>query len=510
MKRPLRVCSLLLFASFIVSQFAACSSGGETASGKPSSSPASSSAGTDPGSADSPSSSEPEVDVDPNANVQKDFGQKTFTIASLWSGSLNPKYGTSEWGDKLLDHYAALEKKYNCKIAFKAISSYSQFITDFNAAMLAGNYYADIVECQLWQGREWTRKGYFAKLNGLESLDINSKKFMASKTELSKYDGDYYGTDFTSWYFRYINFNQGGMLFNTRLLKSINEDPYLLIEEGSWTPAKFRELAKKLTQDTNGDNVTDIWGIAGCEWRGPLWATGKYPAVWDAGKNKWVFGQAEPIIYNTMQWLLDMMYTDKSVSFDWVHTSPHYGASELFAKGKAAFIPMDMEWLTYGDEDVSWFLDMNDDYGFIPYPLADGNDSGEYVGRFGGEIRLFYIPTTAVKDADKTIEDIAFFFDRMTTPLPGTNSESWKEYARDELFRGNQKSFDWYLKMLTNAEFDHSVDMGSLQLIPYETTLNNTFFDRKHTPAQAIEIEHEAFNTYLDQYVNNDPKLLLE
>ena len=509
MKASIRLCSLLLFIVFMVGMFAACGGNGDPA-GSGGSSTASTPAGTE--SKGGSDTSDPDTsfveDEDPNANVEKDYDGKTFTIASLWSGTLNPEYGSSDWGDQLLQHYSDLQDKYNCKIAFKEVPSYNQFITDFNAAMLADNYYADIIEAQQWQGREWTRKGYLAQINGLESLDLNSKKFMASKTELSEYGGNYYGTDFTSWYFRYINFNTGGMFFNTRLLESINVDPYELIEKGEWTPDKFRELAKQLTQDTNGDGVTDIWGIAGCDWRNLLWSTGKQAAVWDDAANKYVFGQADPIVYNAMQWLLDMMYVDKSVSFDWVRTSILYGASELFGKGKAAFIPMDGEWLTYGDEDISWFLDMEDDYGFIPYPLAAGNEEGEYKGQFYGEIRLFYIPKTAVKDAGKTIEDIAFFFDRWSAPLPGTNSESWKEYVRDEMFRGNQKSFDWYMTLLENAEFDRSVDMGSLQLIPWQTTITDTFLDRKHTPAEAMEIEHNAFNNYLDSTVNNDPILL--
>ena len=186
MKQSLRLCSLLLFILFVISMFAACGPKEKPAGSDGSA--AGSSATESKGSSDNGESSDSSVveDEDPNADVQKDFGQKTFTIASLWSGSLNPEYGTYDWGDKLLEHYAELEKKYNCKIAFKAVSSYDQFINDFNAAMLAENYYADIIECQLWQGREWTRKGYFARLDGLESMDLGWNKFIASKTELSK------------------------------------------------------------------------------------------------------------------------------------------------------------------------------------------------------------------------------------------------------------------------------------------------------------------------------------
>lgn len=446
--------------------------------------------------------------TDPNADVKKDFKGQTFVIASFWSGYINPEYGKSEWGDKLLAHYAEIEKKYNCKIEFKKTGGYEQFQQDFTAAMLAGNYYADIIECQLWQSRRWIRDGHFAKLNGLKSLNLNADKFMKSKTELSEYGGNYYGTDFTSWYFRYINFNEGGMLFNAKLLKNNGVDPYALIKNGQWTYAKFREICKNITKDSNGDGKNDVWGVVGVNWNNYLWSTGVRPATWDSAKKKWVFGYYNnKTVYDTMQYLLDLMYVDKVVSFEWVKTSYYYGVTELFAKGKAAFIPLDMEWITYGDEEESWFLDMKDDYGFIPMPLADGNKSKTYKGRFGGEIRLFHIPKTVTKSG-KTVEDVAFFFDRLTNPLAGTNTNSWKEFTRDEIFRGDQNAFNWYYELLNNAEFDRSIDMGALQLIPLQQTVNKMFLERAYTPAQAIDLEREAFNIYLDEYVNKDKNLL--
>ena len=76
------------------------------------------------------------------------------------------------------------------------------------------------------------------------------------------------------------------------------------------------------------------------------------------------------------------------------------------------------------------------------------------------------------------------------------------------MFQGNEKSFAMYERMLKNAEFDNTVDMGPLQLSPWQTTINNMFTKNEMTPAEAIQTEAEAFQTYLDGYVNNDAKLL--
>lgn len=51
--------------------------------------------------------------------------------------------------------------------------------------------------------------------------------------------------------------------FNKKIMEKngIEKDPYDLWKEGKWTWTEFRELAMKLTQDTNHDGETDIWGF---------------------------------------------------------------------------------------------------------------------------------------------------------------------------------------------------------------------------------------------------------
>ena len=153
-------------------------------------------------------------------------------------------------------------------------------------------------------------------------------------------------------------------------------------------------------------------------------------------------------------------------------------------------------------------MDVEFNYGLIPYPnFTSDNAATNFKGQFYGETRVLSIPKTASKGGH-TLQEVGAFFDLFTDPLPGTTKDTWKTYIKDELFQGNDKSFNMYFKMLNNAEFDHSVDMGSLQLIPLQTTLNNMFTKQDKTPSEAIELEAKAFQTYLDGFVNNDAKLL--
>ena len=426
---------------------------------------------------------------------------KTFTIATPW-GIKPEKAGVGEYEDALLQRYADLEKNYGCKIDFTCPGGgYNGFCDAFVAACLSENYFADIIESQIWQTRSWMRTGYLAELDKINTLNLKDEKWLASKTNLGYYDGHYYGTDFTSFFGRYINFNNGAMLVNLDLLKDKGYDIYKIIKDGQWTREKYREIAKKFTYSKGGKKI-DRWGICGINWYNILWATGHRTASWD-GK-KYVFDMKNAEVLGALQYLLDMQYVDQSISWEWSLSSTYYGVTDLWAKQRVAFYPLDMEWLGYGDEDGAWFLDVDFNYGLIPTPDLSKDKQGDFKGQFYGETRLWSIPKTAAKK--NKLEEVGQFMDLWTEPLSTTTS--WKEYVKDVFFQDNQQSFDWYQKLLNNAEFDHAVDMGALQIIPFQTTMNNMFTKHEMTPAEAIEQEAEAFQIYLDGFVNNDAKLL--
>ncbi len=433
---------------------------------------------------------------------------KTITIADCWGTISKPaEKGKSEHSDAVLARFEEIEKATGVKFETKNTGGYSEFQSNFTAAMLSNDFYADIIDAQIWQIRRWMRDGYLAEMDKISTVNLKAEKFLDSKTELAYYDGHYYGTDFTSWYGRYLNFNCGAMLVNLDLMESKNIDIYKIIEDGQWTRKKFRELCQTFTYSKGGKKI-DRWGTCSISWQNMLWSTGLRTAEWN-GK-KYMFGMNNSEAMGAMQYLLDMMYVDKSVNWEWTLSSTYYGATDLWGKERVAFYPIDMEWLGYGDEEEAWFLDVDFDYGLIPYPnFVSDTAKTNFKGQFYGEIRVFSIPKTASKAKDgHTLEDVGYVFNLLTEPLPGTNVNSWKDYIKDEFFQGNDKSFDMYYKMLQNAEFDHSVDMGSLQIIPWQTTLNNMYTKNEMTPAEAIQTEAEAYQVYLDGYVNNDAKLL--
>ena len=438
-------------------------------------------------------------------DAKRDLTGVTITICDPWGVINKPgERGKSELRDARLDLYESIEKATGVKIENRSSGGYQEFQSSFQAAMLSNDFFADIIDAQLWQIRRWMRDGYLAELDKISTLNLKDEKFMASKSNLAYYDGHYYGTDFVT-HCNYINFNGGAMLVNLDMMESKDIDIYKLIEDGQWTRKKFRELLKMFTYSKGGKKI-DRWGACALHSSGMLWATGLRLAQWDG--TKYVFGMNNSDAMSALQYMLDIQHEDQSVNSAWSASSSYYGATDLWGKERVAFYPIDMEWLTYGDEEESWFLDVDFNYGLIPYPnFISDTAKVNFKGQFYGETRLYSIPKTAAKSKDgHTLEDVGYVFDLMTEPLLG-GGDYWKEYVKDNYFQGNEKSFNMYYKMLMNAELDHAVDMGAVQLIPWQTTIGK-MGKLELTPAEAIEAEATAFQSYLNSHVNSDAKLL--
>ena len=103
---------------------------------------------------------------------------------------------------------------------------------------------------------------------------------------------------------------------------------------GSWTWTDFRNTAKALTKDTNGDKVTDQWGCAI-----DFWGARIYPWVWQNGgevisADKKRSMLSSPETRGALQFLLDLKMKD--------HVTPasvedeRRGSRELFKMGRVA------------------------------------------------------------------------------------------------------------------------------------------------------------------------------
>jgi ABC-type glycerol-3-phosphate transport system substrate-binding protein len=138
----------------------------------------------------------------------------------------------------------------------------------------------------------------------------------------------------------------------------------------TWT--ELREAAKKLTQDTNGDGKTDVYGFAFCssskairgaqEFAIHLWSTGADLAKKEG--DRWVPGFTVEQAREVFQVYFDLMFTDKvapEFSLGWEYTE----LDPAFQAGTVAMV-QDGAWM----KRRSTQAETGKDWKTAPYPYA--------------------------------------------------------------------------------------------------------------------------------------------
>lgn len=131
--------------------------------------------------------------------------------------------------------------------------------------------------------------------------------------------------------------NPGVLYYNKDILDSLGEQPPVTWED-------FQRIAKKATQDTDGDGTIDQWGFAqgwGAKFFGNLnWNW--YSFLWQAGGE--MFNEdLKSVRFNdeaglrAAQFLYDLNLVDKVVPEDSLSFTNQEMFENVFAKGKAAF-----------------------------------------------------------------------------------------------------------------------------------------------------------------------------
>ncbi len=178
---------------------------------------------------------------------------------STMSGiDVNPNVTDPERDQKMFDNLKEVEQKYNVKIEFVNLT-WDGIQESINTSILAGKPDCDIYEADVTFAVPAVANGYVQKLDDVIPADAN---LLNGQEIFAKADAGLEGN--------YLFLSNSGetqvagtymLAFNTKMLKDAGlEDPNVLFEKGEWTWDKYREYLQKLTQDTNGDGVTDVYG----------------------------------------------------------------------------------------------------------------------------------------------------------------------------------------------------------------------------------------------------------
>lgn len=173
----------------------------------------------------------------------------------------DPSYVGSVADQMRFDVVKAIEEKYN--VTFEYVNlTYTGITESINTSILAGSPECDIYLCDLTMG-------FPAQLNGL-CTDLKTvlpadADILTEQNNLNYLDlGDGKVCLMKQVRGENVVADTYPLAFNKQMLEDNNlEDPRELYNRGEWTWDKFVEYCQVLTQDTDGDGVTDQYGFSG-------------------------------------------------------------------------------------------------------------------------------------------------------------------------------------------------------------------------------------------------------
>ena len=252
-----------------------------------------------------------------------DLKGATVTIAG-WRQGAGPQTSSATY-KKELALVSTIEKKYNCKIKWKAVDDPLVYYQTFTTAAMAGTKFADIAKFPGDQsfpnaiagGYIWELDSFMSDFDDVtmwadvvdSALKINGKHFFLAPA----------GT----------LHNYTGLFFNQKVLDncSVTKNPHDYMKEGNWNWNTFLELAKACTKKVGSVQYYGYTSAAptaflrsnGCE----VWSTNA-----DGSQS---FNYDDPACVETIQFMHDLYNVHRVIP----STDRHKGVT-LFEAGQVA------------------------------------------------------------------------------------------------------------------------------------------------------------------------------
>mgnify|MGYP001649673037 CR=1 FL=1 len=285
-----------------------------------------------------------------------EISNKPLVIASFVDLAMD-KPGTEKNPNLFYDIKQQYEKNYKSTVTFKLYNEQifqSKLIQMIGAGMAPDLVYCGSLHLPRFQAMELLQPidDYMDvdKINYKETADSlmwNGKHYAARVEQIQPY---------VIWYNKKI-FQKNGLT-----------EPYELWKKGEWNFDKFREVGMALTQDTNKDGLTDIYGFDTSGVYTPMWAnSGLWVDVTEDGKPNIMWKQPE--FYNALKF-----YQDAVQKEGWWSKDPVAGYSG-FNSGTFAMIgePFEFKFTYVKNIDL-------DQIGCAPWP--EGPDFKKNGGKY--------------------------------------------------------------------------------------------------------------------------------
>lgn len=252
------------------------------------------------------------------------------------------------------------ETKYGCKVEYNT-TSWTEWKTAFPQSVASKNP-VDYIYTSDQDFINYAAKNLIMPIDQYINMS-ETKYFEKSIMDLFKWKGKHYLMQ--SALSKLDTF--GFIFYNKTMFEDAGEkEPITYYKEGKWNFDTFRDVARKMSKDTDGDGKMDIRGFASWWYDGFIGMNGNTQVVInDNGTIGVTLNQ--PNAYAAMQLIEDMQLKDKS--FEW-----NVNQGDMFLNSKVAMV-FERAWQAVGSYELYDKKTFPDDIGICPPPK--GTNAGD-------------------------------------------------------------------------------------------------------------------------------------
>lgn len=267
-------------------------------------------------------------------------------------------------------------------------------------------------------------------LDSISSIHLEKSRWDQKANEDLKLRGlMYFSTgDIDFW----DDMQQNVVGFNKQVKRDLNieDDFYTVVADGEWTLDKLAEYAKQATEDINSDNVMDMsdkFGII--TWDDSIYAVfegsgERVVTIADDGSLKLTLTGNERIV-NVLSKYTDICFGGDAINYQ---RSPNTSqqAIEMFSGDRALFFLGRLQ-------SLDNYRNMDTDYGILPYPKYDAEQSDYHTAASPYHMTFFCIPSSAAnpEKSGAVLDALAYYGAELLTPSYYEKTLTG-QYFRDE------------------------------------------------------------------------------
>ncbi|OON93509.1 MAG: hypothetical protein ATN31_06040 [Candidatus Epulonipiscioides saccharophilum] len=336
--------------------------------------------------------------------VVRDLGGLHVTIAT-WVDVLEPEVKASAQEEALWEYRHEMMKKHNFTIEEKALGKWNSTLELMSTSMIAGDPAAEVFHISASFVSTAMNNDLTYDLATLDEIDPHHWKWDPAVTDFLTRGESIYGV-FP------VQTPDNFLFYNKRLFEEAGLDPdlpYDLQASGEWTWEVFKEIAEKLSRDTDNDGINDIYAITTTTKLYDFAMTSNGGEMVSRDENgRFINTLNTPENIEALTWATEFLRND----YDAPVTHWDGGYEQMFIMGQVAMMPHDKEKLLL-------LQDMEDDFGMVIFPKGPKATDYHVTGTGAG----WFIPATF---SPEEAADIAFALDIWASEPPGYDAaDDW-------------------------------------------------------------------------------------